>query len=86
MAKEDLKNLEKMELVLPAKDLFNAVTVSADALTTQPITPERAKVLKLVLGFLNSYIRAFGTKARYFKLIGVNDKIKAVHKFSKRLY
>ena len=66
--KENLKELEKVELVYPAKDLLDAVTASADALSKEPLDKERAKNLRLVLGFLNAYIRAFNTKMGYIKL------------------
>ena len=74
---EDLKNLEKLELVYPAKDLLDAVTTAADALSKEPLDRERAKNLRLVLGFLNAYIRAFNTKMGYIKLTMIPKELKA---------
>jgi len=73
---EKFKDLEKFELLIPAKDLLDAVVSSADALTQIPIDQERAKTLKLVLGFLNAYIKAYNTRIGYFKLTTVPDKLK----------
>jgi len=77
MRKETLKELEKFELVVPAKELLDAVTSSADALTQMPIDEERAKSLRLVLGFLNAYLKAYQTKIGYFKLTMVPGKVKS---------
>jgi len=85
MPKETLKDLGGFELVLPAKQIFDAFTKSADALTPQEITPERAKQLKLVLGSLNAYINAHKTKIGYFRLTGVPDKVKFVKKYSDKM-
>lgn len=74
---EDLKSLEKLELIYPAKDLLDAITVAADALSKEPLDKERAKNLRLVLGFLNAYIRAFNTKVGYIKLTMVPKELKA---------
>ncbi len=73
---EDIKNLKKLELVYPAKDLLDAVTAAADALSKEPLDKERAKNLRLVLGFLNAYIRAFNTKMGYIKLTMVPRELK----------
>lgn len=77
---EDLKSLEKFELVIPAKDLLDAVTNSADALTKMPIDENRAKQLRLVLGFLNAYLKAYQTKIGYFKLTAIPEKVKSAIK------
>ena len=83
--KEDLGILEQSELVLIAKRLLDSTVSSAEALKEQPIDPERAKVLKLVLGFLNSYIKAFQERKGFIKLVGISEKLDVVKKMSKRL-
>jgi len=85
MAEETMKSLEQFQLVVPAKELFEALSKSTDADSVTEMTPERARNMKLVLGFLNAYIRAFGTKMGYFRLVGVTDKLAAAAKYSKRL-
>lgn len=77
---EDLKSLEKFELVIPAKDLLDTVMGSANALTQMPIDEKRAKDLRLVLGFLNAYIRAFHTKMGYIKMVAIPEKVKSAMK------
>ena len=83
--KEDIKSLGQLEVVVPAKGLLDAIIDSADALAKQPIDEERARNLKLVLGFLNAFTRAYSVKMSYFKLTGVTQKIQSASKYSKRL-
>lgn len=75
MRAENLKGLKDAELVYPAKDLLDAVIVATDALSKEPLDKERAKNLRLVLGFLNAYIRAFNTKVGYIKLTMVPKEV-----------
>ena len=75
---ESLKDLEKFEIIIPAKNLLNSITVATKA--TDPrikMNERRLKEMRLVLGYLNAYVKAFGTKTSYFKLIGISAKIKA---------
>ena len=76
-SEENLENLSNFELVVPAKELLDAVMASADALTQQPIDEKRAKDLKLVLGFLNAYIRAHTTQIGYFRLTMISKELKS---------
>jgi len=78
MAKETFGSLKEFDLVVPAKDLLDAIIVSADAYSRMPMDDERARNMKLTLGFLNAYIKAFHTKTGYFRLTGVADKIKTI--------
>jgi len=82
---ETKENIKHFDLIVPAKDLLDAITISADAYSKQPMNEDRARNMKLVLGFLNAYLRAFHTKIGYFKLTGIPEKVKAVKVFSKRL-
>lgn len=75
--REDINDLKKFELVYPARDLLNVMISSARALTQMPIDEERAKSLRLVLGFLNAYIKAYNTKIGYFKLTMIPEKLKS---------
>ena len=83
--KETLENLKEFEIIVPAKDIFESIAKSAKASKIQDLTPTRMKEMRLVQGFLNSYIRAFSTKAGYFKLVGIKDKVKSVKYQAKRL-
>jgi len=82
---ETKKSLEQFDLVIPAKDLLDAIIISGNAYSKKPLTEAKAKNMKLVLGFLNAYIKAFHTKVSYFKLTAIPDKIQMVKKFSKKL-
>lgn len=85
MPKETKENLKEFDLVIPAKNLLDAVTFQADALKKAPMTDERLKNMKLTLGYLNAYIKAFQTKTTYFKLTHVPEKIKTVKKHFKKI-
>lgn len=76
--REDAKDLEKFELVYPAKDLLDATIASADALSQMPIDAERAKNLRLVLGFLNAYLKAFHEKMGYIKMVHVPEQVQKI--------
>ena len=83
---ETKKSLEKFDLVVPAKDLLDAVIVSADSYSKKPMTEERHKNMKLTLGFLNAYLKSFHTKMGYFRLTDVGRKVKAVERLSKKRF
>ena len=78
--KENIEQLNEFSLVTPAKDLLVAITDSADALSKQPLTEERMKSMKLVLGFLNAYVRSFQVKTGYIRLVGTPEKLEAIKK------
>ena len=82
--KETLEDLSDFNLVVPARDLFDAISVSADAYSRKPMSEEKMRSMKLVLGFFNAYVKAFHTKAGYFKLVGMSGKIKAYKKTVKK--
>lgn len=82
---EGAKELGEFEIVVPAKSLLDSITISTKANDSKVKMNEgRLKEMKLVLGYLNAYIKAFGTKTSYFKLIGISSKIKAFKKTQRR--
>lgn len=83
--KENIEQLDKFELVAPAKDLLDAMVDSADALAKQPLTEARMKSMKLVLGFLNAYVRSYQVKTGWIRLVGTPEKIKAIQKNLKKV-
>jgi hypothetical protein len=85
MAEKNPKELGKFEIVVPARDLLDAVIVSSDAYSKKPMTDEKAKNMRLVLGFLNSYLKAFNMKLGFFKLTSIPKKVKTVKKYTKEL-
>lgn len=82
--KEDgLEDLKDFNLIVPAKDLLDAIVKSTDATNgDKPMNDVQARNMKLVLGFLNSYIRAYHTKITYFRLTGVANKIAAIKRIN----
>ncbi len=83
--KEDIEELNSFQLVAPAKDLLDAMVDSADALSKQPLTEQRMKSMKLVLGFLNAYVRSFQVKTGWIRLVGTPERLKAIKKNLKRV-
>jgi len=81
---ETKENIKEFDLITPSQKLLDAVIVSTDAYSPKPMDEIRSKNMKLALGYLNAYIRAFGTKVGYFRLTGISDKVKVVEKFSKK--
>ena len=75
---ETKENISEYDLIAPAKKLLDAVAESAEANKVLPMTEERQKNLKLTLGFLNAYLRAFHAKVGYYKLTGVKEKLDAL--------
>ncbi len=76
--KESFDSLEEFEIVAPSKALLDSVTIATNANNSKIKVDEgRLKELKLVLGYLNAYIKSFGTKANYFKLVGMEKRVAA---------
>jgi len=85
MAKETLKSLEDIELVIPAKQVYDALVQSIGGTKIVQFDEARAKEMKTLLGFQNSLIKAFQEKKGYFKLVlNIDAKVKAIKKLSKK--
>ena len=74
---DDVKNSDLIQL---SRGLLDSVVESTNLLDPKQMTPAKVTEAKIVLGFLNSSLKALQTKMRYFQLIGISDKIKAVQK------
>jgi len=81
--KETLENLGEFELVIPAKQILNAIINSPKFLDAKAIDEKRAKELKIAISAQNAYVKAFHTKTGYFKLTGVAKKLQYLKKKSK---
>lgn len=75
---ETKENLKDLDLVFPAKKLYDTLVESAEADKTSDITPDRVKILRLVLGFQNSVINSLKAKTGFFKLEQIDEKLKAI--------
>jgi len=83
--KEDLDGMAEFEVIVPAKTLLDSITVATKATNSKiAMTEKRMKELKLVLGYLNSYIKAFSIKTSYHKLVGIDTKIRAFKDIQKK--
>ena len=85
MEKETLKALGNIEIVIPAKKVLDAIEKSANACAIREITPERLRILGLVIKAQNSLIRAFGEKRGYFRLVtDYRGKVKFFERYHKK--
>lgn len=83
--KETLKVLGDIEIVIPSKKVYDAIEKSANACAVKEITPERLKILGLVIKAQNSLIRAFGEKRGYFRLVtDYKGRVKFFEKYHKK--
>lgn len=84
MAKETLKQLEDIELVIPAKKVYDALSNSVGGEAIKNFDDQRAREMKMLLGFQNSLINAFREKKGYFKLIAdYKGRVKFFEKYYK---
>ena len=75
-----MDEVKKSNLIQLSRGLLNSIVESTDLLNPKQMTPAKLGEAKVVLGFLNASLKALQTKMQYFKMIGVNGKIKAVQK------
>ena len=85
MSKELIKfegpqDIRETELVRLSRKLLESVVSSTDILNKNKMTENGLKEAKLVLGFLNATTSAVKTKMQFFKMIGLDDKIREVAK------
>jgi len=84
--KEDFKGIEGIDIIIPAKDLHEAIVKQTKALESQTVMDkQRLQELRLAVSSMNACIRAVGTKVNYFKLVGYQDKLKYFKKHGKKL-
>ena len=85
MTKETLKSLNDIELVIPAKKVYDALIQSIGGVDIKDFDEQRAREMKTLLGFQNSLINAFKEKKGYFKLVtDVRGKVKYFEKLGKK--
>lgn len=80
-----MDEIKKTNLVSKANDLLDAITESTNAMEIRTMDEKRFKEMKLVLGFLNACNNVVNTKLKYYKMTGVEEKIKAIKNRSKNL-
>lgn len=80
-----MDEIAKTNLVSKANQLLDAIVESADAMKPYNLDEQKMKEIKLVLGFLNACNNVINTKLKYFRMVGVGAKIKAVKERSKKV-
>jgi len=81
--KETLENLEEFELVIPARQILDAIIDSPDFLKPKMIDKKRAQELKIAISAQNALVGAFKQKTGYFRLIGTAKKLQYLKKKNK---
>lgn len=82
---EQLKDVERSDLVQLSRELLEKVVRSSDILSSKKMTVQSAKEAKVVLGFLNACTNTMKTKMQFFKMVGIGEKVKAVQQVSKKI-
>ena len=84
MVRETLQNLEDIELVIPAKKVYDALLESVGGNEIKEFNEQRFKEMKILLGFQNSLVNAFHEKKGYFKLVAdYKGRVKYFEKLNK---
>lgn len=78
--------VENSEVINNSKDLLESIISTTDAKSSkEPMTEERYRNMKLVLGFMNAYLKSHEIQQRYFQLQNLNDKLVAASAYAKRM-
>ena len=81
---DTMEDIRRTDLVQLSRKLLDSTVVASDALNVKTFTEPKLKEMKMVLGFLNATNNIIKTKMQYFKMVGLDEKIKAVQKHNKR--
>lgn len=81
---DTIEDLSKTDLVKLSRDLLGKIIENTQIMDTDiEFNQERLKQANTVLGFLNASIGATKAKMHFFRLTGLDEKIKAVKQKSK---
>ena len=81
---DTVDNIQNNDLVQISQKLLDRMISSTGMLSIKEMTPNKAKEAKLVLGYLNVTNNVIKTKMQFFKMVGLDGKIKAVKNVSKK--
>lgn len=76
--KDEIKHIENSSLVQLSRDLLEALVESSAILNGEKMTMTSLLEAKVVLGYLNASINATKTRMQWFRMTGLEDKIKQV--------
>lgn len=82
-AGETLADLGMLPFVNLMHEIWVAQVSAMEATQSKAPTPDRLKELKTLVSVQNSFLNGYKTRMTYWKMTGVNDKIKAIENAQK---
>ena len=82
---DSLKDIEESDLVQISRRLLNSIVESSGLLRPQQLNDQKIKEARLIISFINATAGAMRTKLSYFKMIGLEEKVKAIRDHSQKL-
>lgn len=76
--KDKPEHIENLDLVQMSRDLLEAMVESTAILEGKKMTEQGLKEAKMVLGYLNAANNQVKTRMQWFKMTGLDNKIKSV--------
>jgi len=76
--KDTVDHVEESNLVQMSRELLEALVTSTAILTKRKMTEQGLKEGKLVLGYLNASLNATKARMQWFKMTGLEGKLKSV--------
>jgi len=81
--KDTQKHIDETSMVQLSRDLLLKVVETTGIMQSTKMTEEGLKQAKLVLNYLNAVNSTIKTRLQFFKMTGLNDKIRRVKARSK---
>jgi len=82
---DSLLDIKNSDLVQLSRKLLNSIVDSSGLLYPQELTEEKIKQARLVVSFINATANSMRTKMSYFKMVGLDEKIKALQEHNENL-
>ena len=78
-------DVDNSDLIALSRNLLSSIVTATDLTNISEMTPTKLAEAKVVLGYLNASNNMIKTKIQCFKLTGLDDKVEAVKKSSRKL-
>jgi len=77
-SRDKIEHIENLNLVQLSRDLLTAMIEATALMEGQKMTEQGLKEAKLVLGYLNAANSTVKTRIGWFKMSGLQDKVKKI--------
>lgn len=78
--KDTVEHIENSDLVQMSRELLDSLVTSTAILDGKKMNEQGLKEAKTVLGYLNASINATKTRMQWFKLTGLENKVRSVRR------